>query len=448
MAKGERFKHLARELSHRQSISYSKARKLLRQQVVVSPKETTVSKLDRNVQLIAVRAWLRPNSLYIPEPKQGLVEMLELGNPEDIWGLIAECPELGDIIELNLGTYGRDQIEFNLASKLLLLRSPHWKELNILQVEENSLEDLRQILKTPAATLAGDLWIYRPDIEEEGDTVEIQVLETDTGQIWTIVDPLGGERLWLVHDDGRDTPLTACEFEERIKAGKYSLLKTVRQPTDTLLLNVEDLEPLQNLDWLHLEIGYSLSPEAMAFLCRGIWFLELRGGDDGNVLLEALAKVENGSVGRLSLPKKGITSEGIQHLVASSILPGLENLSLHVNPIGTEGAQLLAEKAHLFEHLKTLTLEGCEIGDEGALALANAPFPSLKDLELGSNGISDKGALALAQGSLIARLKYLKVKRNPITPLGVRALKDAWGPRKGTLGIGEITNSLEDLPIG
>jgi hypothetical protein len=73
--------------------------------------------------------------------------------------------------------------------------------------------------------------------------------------------------------------------------------------------------------------------------------------------------------------------------------PNITSLDLEECNIGDEGAEALANSEHL-ENLKELDLVSNDIGDEGAKALIKAlndgKFPSLITLELGDNNIGDE----------------------------------------------------------
>jgi hypothetical protein len=66
-------------------------------------------------------------------------------------------------------------------------------------------------------------------------------------------------------------------------------------------------------------------------------------------------------------------------------------LDLSFNPVGDDGARLLAKCPHLAK-VTVLRLAGCGIGDEGARALADAPhLNEVEELALENNPIGDPG---------------------------------------------------------
>ena len=91
-------------------------------------------------------------------------------------------------------------------------------------------------------------------------------------------------------------------------------------------------------------------------------------------------------------------------------------LNCSMNPIGDVGAKQLASLlAGPKPPLQRLALNGCGIGSEGALALAQAlPESTLEALELMQNGICDEGGQGLLAAMKESRLKELLLSMNPI----------------------------------
>lgn len=96
-------------------------------------------------------------------------------------------------------------------------------------------------------------------------------------------------------------------------------------------------------------------------------------------------------------------------------------LDLSDAPLKDHGAQRLARDPALVG-MEQLVLASAQIGDEGALALAEAPLTALTKLDLWGNQIGDKGAHALAWSPQLARLKQLDLGYNQLGPEGARAL--------------------------
>jgi len=80
-----------------------------------------------------------------------------------------------------------------------------------------------------------------------------------------------------------------------------------------------------------------------------------------------------------------------------SFLTTLSSLDLRYNPLGPEGAEILAQWLQEREQkcCKMLYLEGTKLGDRGAAAIANVT--TLEEVYLGSNDIGPEGATALAE---------------------------------------------------
>lgn len=432
MAKGERFKRLALQRSKQQGISYSKARKQLRQKAMVSPQETLMSNLDRNTQIIAVRAWLSSAMYGTPgedrtfgEPSKQLMDLLGFV-PAEFWAIVAECPELEEVRFYNAGGFRDLETGQNIENLKTLLKSSYLKGLRSLciQLADPPQEGITQLLGLPSLASLERLTLRDPGTLENNPP----------------------------------------DREERSNKARYTVT-----PKTLTEIAFAQLSGLQGLD---LGEGYTLAPELISRLkelCPKLASLKVSAGGrtgaptetSGDQFIEALAK-ETLSLNCLSHPNSHLTAKGVQHLIDAKGISNLQGLHLHYNPLGDEGARLLASKAHLFKNLKTLLLEGCEIGDAGATALASALFPSLENLELGLNDIGGVGARAMVRGSLIGQLTGLGLKENPIPPKEVKNLQLVWAASLVTLGhvartikgsvrglkVGPRTGSLEDLPRG
>ena len=103
-------------------------------------------------------------------------------------------------------------------------------------------------------------------------------------------------------------------------------------------------------------------------------------------------------------------------------LPRLKRLNLGQNPLGDEGAAVVARSPWL-ERLEVLQLAYSGLGDEGARALARSPHVGgLKRLDLRHNAITDEGAEALATSEAFERMQGLRLRSNPIRAAGGVAL--------------------------
>ena len=125
---------------------------------------------------------------------------------------------------------------------------------------------------------------------------------------------------------------------------------------------------------------------------------------------------------------------GIRILAGSSKLQEVQTLALADNPIGDEGAKAIATGN--FPELVDLFLNDCQIGAGGVAALMNAPFVgNLLRLSLSDNPISNAGAKAIAGGKL-RKLAALDLWDADIGDEGAMALADA-----------KYFSSLQDLQL-
>ena len=122
---------------------------------------------------------------------------------------------------------------------------------------------------------------------------------------------------------------------------------------------------------------------------------------------------------------------GALALALKALAAPLEMLELGSNKIRDPGAKKLAEAIELDFTLVVLSLENNLVGDKGAGALAKSlEFNGkLQELRLDGNKITDAGAKklanSLAYNYVLARLS---LNDNKITVAGAARLRDAWGP--------------------
>ncbi len=114
----------------------------------------------------------------------------------------------------------------------------------------------------------------------------------------------------------------------------------------------------------------------------------------------------------LDLNGKKIGDAGVQFLIGSSLIAGLEKLDLRYNDLSAEGARLLSSAQ--FPKLKKLILRHNILGDAGALAVAaSSGFPVLEELQLNWAEVRDEGALAFAENrERFPQLKKLDLRGN------------------------------------
>ena len=142
------------------------------------------------------------------------------------------------------------------------------------------------------------------------------------------------------------------------------------------------------------------------------------------------------------------SSEGYAEILSGSpILSGLESLQVSPNipalrqfalsprlanlrvfetwGFPAEAGAILAG-ATFREHLEQLWLLGGTLGDEGALALAQQPWPRLRALDLGGHGIGDAGVRHLLP--LVPQLREFSLSNSAITDAGALTLAEALDP--------------------
>jgi Ran GTPase-activating protein (RanGAP) involved in mRNA processing and transport len=128
-----------------------------------------------------------------------------------------------------------------------------------------------------------------------------------------------------------------------------------------------------------------------------------RLGNQGiSVLANALA-IRNDSALELNLSCNDITPAGISALIDDSMgtMKTLTKLCLMGNPIGNEGATILADAlgCSTMPNLKRLDLDWCNVDNDGFVALVSAleQNTSLQILNLQGHHYGERGCLALAE---------------------------------------------------
>jgi uncharacterized protein (TIGR02996 family) len=126
----------------------------------------------------------------------------------------------------------------------------------------------------------------------------------------------------------------------------------------------------------------------------------------------------------LNLGSQALGTDQVVRLLGSSSLVNLTVLELYNNPLEATAPAVLAGSPH-FCRLRTLDLDGCQVGDAGAQALAAGTYWALTTLQLRANRIGDAGAEALGRSPSLASLKALHLNANNIGDEGARALADS-----------------------
>ena len=143
---------------------------------------------------------------------------------------------------------------------------------------------------------------------------------------------------------------------------------------------------------------------------------------------EVIQKFEqNSSPFALDLSAQNIDGAQITQLAkAIAKSETLLHLNLSSNQIGVEGAHALAEALEVNRSLQSLYLTNNQVGDEGAIALAKVLKEKnqiLHKLCLEGNAVGDLGAASLAE--LVKKLRYLNLRLNEIGDMGAIALANA-----------------------
>jgi Leucine-rich repeat (LRR) protein len=116
----------------------------------------------------------------------------------------------------------------------------------------------------------------------------------------------------------------------------------------------------------------------------------------------------------LSLTGCKISDEGAMYIANN--FESLTALNLYANRIGDAGARAIASSSHMAQ-LTSLNLSWNEIGEAGAQAIAGSPnIKQLTSLNLSGNEIGDAGARAIAGSSHMAQLTSLNLSGNGTTP--------------------------------
>jgi uncharacterized protein (TIGR02996 family) len=183
----------------------------------------------------------------------------------------------------------------------------------------------------------------------------------------------------------------------------------------------------------HLELsGRNVSPRELEALANALpvrlgslSLVNVGAGIDR--ILDPLADVRLPGLLDLDLSRNSLGSPAARSLARSVFLESVENLDLSTNLLGDEGIGWLARSNH-FGRLRKLNLSGNLLGPAGCRALASGSFPALRSLHLRNNRIGDEGLRCLVRGPDLAGLKALHASYNRITSLGALELAEAFPP--------------------
>ena len=172
-------------------------------------------------------------------------------------------------------------------------------------------------------------------------------------------------------------------------------------------------------------------------------------GDTGAIDLVAhLNLKKNQDVTNLCIGSCNIGNEGAIALAkALKDNETLLKLEIHCNSIGDEGAEALSEMLKVNTTLKTLNLYGNKIGDEGAKALAESleVNKTLTHFYIGCNNIGDIGAEDLAKSLKVNRtLNLLDIHSNKIGNDGMEKIAEGIKGNRNLFTIKISGNSISE----
>ncbi|MCU0699327.1 MAG: TIGR02996 domain-containing protein [Myxococcaceae bacterium] len=169
-----------------------------------------------------------------------------------------------------------------------------------------------------------------------------------------------------------------------------------------------ELRPALNLEGLSTLLGTRR--------LRGLTSLGFHGqalGDDGMALLARDGPHAFPSLVELAVTRDRVSAVGLRALARTRWFAGLERLSLDGNELGPDGAAELADVR--FRKLERLSLGQNRLGSDGAAALAQSlGLETVERLWLHANGIGVTGGEALVQSPNLKRVSQLVLDGNPI----------------------------------
>jgi len=234
--------------------------------------------------------------------------------------------------------------------------------------------------------------------------------------------------------------------------GLYLGSSGINDEAAELLFSSRHLGNLQELNFCFSPIanfGLNAIAEAELPSLKSLWLIGSQVGADGlaavvnspslqhlsemsvggrTVGSREAAAIASAKVPRLKHLDFELAEIGNQGAVAIAQSPGmanLEELRLVDNNIGPEGAEAVAASPHL-RKLRELDLGTSRIGDRGEIALANSPvIETLESLDLGWARIKAEGVKALAKSPRLANVKFLDLAENNFGPDGAKALAES-----------------------
>jgi hypothetical protein len=180
-----------------------------------------------------------------------------------------------------------------------------------------------------------------------------------------------------------------------------------------------------------------LSDAALARIAGANWpqllSLDLSAGygDDSTLTADGVAALATGALSghleELHLNDHSLGDVGAVALAQGESLPHLCGLGLGDTGIGLAGLRALVE-APFARRLADLHLGGCRFGDAGAALLASARLPALRSLSLYACDIGEDGARALANSASLPAALSLDLQVNrPLSPETRERLRERFG---------------------
>jgi uncharacterized protein (TIGR02996 family) len=178
------------------------------------------------------------------------------------------------------------------------------------------------------------------------------------------------------------------------------------------------------LEWL--DLPYDLGPTGVRTLGATAWFRNMKSlrinGEMSPAAFEELCRLEPfPRLHTLNLMQESFPVAAWQTFAQSKAFPALTRLDLsHANLSVGRAAALFAAP---WFRLAYLDLDACAIWNDGAAALADAPWVgSLRYLALAANGLDPSGVAAIAGCRKLTGLKHLDMSHNTLGIRGLRAI--------------------------
>jgi uncharacterized protein (TIGR02996 family) len=208
-------------------------------------------------------------------------------------------------------------------------------------------------------------------------------------------------------------------------------------------------EHLGRMEWLSLD-AYNLSPPAIRSLGDGEWFRNLRrltlvDGLSAEAFEELSRLPPFIHLNSLNLSENSFTVSAWREFARSKTFPRLTRLDLN-ETVMSDGQLAALAGANGFR-LASLDLSFCSIGNEGAVALIEAPWAgSLRLLDLSFNRLGPIAMNAIAGCRHFAELKHLVLSGNPIGVTGLKAIARSPNFRNLTMMLLDNCSIRNNLP--